>query len=129
MSTSSTPFAGFDRHRYVSLTSYRKNGEGVATPVWLLPHEGKLFIWTNRESFKAKRLARDPRCTVAPCNANGKQLLGPHLDGHARFVEPIRASEIASMMKARYGIQFALIRALNWLRGIREYAVIEISPS
>ena len=120
-------FSGFDDQKYVSLTTYKKSGDAVATPVWIVPKDGKLFVWTDRASFKAKRLIRDPRCTVAPCNASGSKLLGPTANGAARLLAPNEADPVVEALKARYGYQYGLIKFINVFRGKKDYAVFELS--
>ena len=59
--------------RYVSLTTFRRSGEGVATPVWCAPLPGdRIGVWTNATSWKVRRLAHDPRVTLRPCDRRGR---------------------------------------------------------
>ncbi|MFE7356869.1 PPOX class F420-dependent oxidoreductase [Streptomyces sp. NPDC057543] len=60
------------RARYVSLTTYRKDGTPVATPVWHVMNSGRLYVWTEASSWKVKRLRRDPRVKVVVCNVRGR---------------------------------------------------------
>lgn len=58
--------------KYVSLTTYRKNGEAVATPVWVVGlSDGRLGVWTATDSGKVKRLRNDPRVMVQPSHVRG----------------------------------------------------------
>lgn len=59
------------RGRYVSLTTFRKNGTGVATPVWYAVEGAELYAWTRTDSWKVKRLRNDPRVEVAVCDVRG----------------------------------------------------------
>lgn len=122
-------FAALSAHKYMSLTTHKKDGSTASTPVWLLPKDGKLYVWTNADSVKVKRLRRDPRCSVAPCNASGKSILGPAVNGTVRFLEGDDAAAISAAIKARYGFQFSLIAGLNKIRGFKNYAVLEISAA
>src|SRR5271165_3970515 len=65
-----------DSARYINLMSFKRDGAGVETPVWAAPLDGKLVVFTNRDSYKVKRIGRNPKVRVARCNARGK-LLGP----------------------------------------------------
>ncbi len=58
----STPL---DDAQYVSLRSYRKNGSARDTPVWVEPLDGKLMVFTLDDSYKVKRIARNPAVEVA----------------------------------------------------------------
>ncbi|HEX6619301.1 MAG TPA: PPOX class F420-dependent oxidoreductase [Solirubrobacteraceae bacterium] len=58
--------------RYLSVTSFKRDGTGVTTPVWFVSDAGRLFALTDLHSGKVKRIRRDPRVLVAPCRAGGK---------------------------------------------------------
>lgn len=73
-------------HRQVLLTTYRRDGTPVATPVWFVIHGGRVFFSTQATSGKVKRLRRDPRVLVAPCTLFGRAL-GPALPAQARLLE------------------------------------------
>ncbi len=53
------PMAAIDdlgKARYVNLETFRKNGTGVQTPVWVGRDGNELAIFTNGDSYKVKRL-------------------------------------------------------------------------
>src|SRR5690242_19362573 len=62
------PFPG----RYLSLTSFKRDGTGVATPVWFVQDGDRLLALTDLHSAKIRRIRRDPQVLVAPCRADGK---------------------------------------------------------
>jgi PPOX class probable F420-dependent enzyme len=58
--------------RYISLTTYKRDGTSVATPVWVVSDDGqRLLVWTGADTWKAKRLRRDGRVLVAASDARG----------------------------------------------------------
>ena len=57
--------------KYIALETFRKNGEGVKTPVWTVPKDGKLLVWTQGDSWKVKRARNNPRVRVAKCDMRG----------------------------------------------------------
>src|SRR5439155_15036139 len=65
------------------LTSFRRNGMGVGSPVGTVASQGKLYFMTPADTWKVKRLASNPRVTVAPGTFKG-EALGPALEGTAR---------------------------------------------
>ena len=77
MDTKST-FAGLSGHRYASLTTFRKTGKPVATPVWFAGDAERIYVWTNASSGKVKRLRNNRSVTLAPCTYNGR-VLGPEM--------------------------------------------------
>jgi len=92
---------------YVSLTTYRRSGAAVPTPVWAVPvSDGRLGVWTASESGKVKRLRHDPRVTVSPCNARGQVRAGTTpVAGTAELVRSGRwYDEVMAGVDAKYGL-------------------------
>jgi PPOX class probable F420-dependent enzyme len=116
-----------DRHRYLSLATYRASGAEVATPVWFASVEGTLYVFTGGDSGKVKRLRRSPRARVAPCDARGTPR-GAWQDATARLVTDaaaIRRAEAA--LRRKYGWQKRLLDLGSRLTGrIRHRAWIAI---
>ena len=105
MSTTGTEF---DHDSYVSLLSFKRDGQGVATPVWAAPLDGKLVVFTLRDSFKVKRIRRNPSVRVARCSMSGK-LLGPWRDGTCAVVEdPATEKRAYAALDQKYGWQMRL---------------------
>ena len=65
--------------KYISLTTFRKNGVGVSTPVWFGEDGDKLYVMTRSDMGKAKRIRNNPRVRVAPCTIRGK-VTGPEFE-------------------------------------------------
>jgi PPOX class probable F420-dependent enzyme len=57
--------------RFVSLTTFRRSGEPVSTPVWVGRDGGALVVLTPADSGKVKRLRNDPRVEIRPCGRFG----------------------------------------------------------
>lgn len=91
MATSS--FTALAGKQFMSLTTFRKSGDPVPTPVWFFDQGGTLYVQTIEGTGKLKRIHNDSKVTVAPCTANGK-LTGPSANGNARIVT--NASEMAT---------------------------------
>ena len=59
--------------KYVLLTTFRKNGDGVGTPVWIVSlSDGTAGFTTEVDSGKVKRIRNNPSVTLQPCNLRGK---------------------------------------------------------
>jgi PPOX class probable F420-dependent enzyme len=71
--------------KYISLTTFRKNGVGVSTPVWFGEDGDKLYVMTRSDMGKAKRIRKNPRVRVASCTIRGK-VTGPEFDAMARIL-------------------------------------------
>ena len=73
--------------KYLSLTTFRKSGAGVPTPVWFAENNGKLYVMTRSDSGKYKRLCNNPQVRIAPCTARGK-VTGPDFAATAHVLPP-----------------------------------------
>jgi uncharacterized protein len=102
--------ADLGRQRYVSITTYRRDGSAVATPVWVTAGGGRLYVWTGAQTGKAKRIRRNPDVTIAPCTARGKPT-GPAEPARAQVVALADRPEIWPLFLAKYGLQ---LRAIMW---------------
>ncbi|MFE3068204.1 PPOX class F420-dependent oxidoreductase [Streptomyces sp. NPDC059247] len=99
------------RHgRYVSLTTYRKNGTGVATPVWYAVEGDELYVWTRADSWKVKRLRVDPRVEAAACDMRGNVAdTAGRFTGRARLVEGEDMRRVRRLLSRKYTWQFWLL--------------------
>jgi len=71
--------------KYISLTTFRKNGTKVATPVWFGEDGNKLYVMTRSDLGKTKRIRNNPQVRVAPCTMRGK-VTGPEYAAAARIL-------------------------------------------
>jgi PPOX class probable F420-dependent enzyme len=102
-------FAAFAGHKYLNLETFRKNGEGVKTPVWfaadpsvsLDSSDAKLYIYTIGVSGKVKRIRNNNCVRVAPCNARG-DLLGEWVDARAEIVTGVEADHGMQLLNKKY---------------------------
>jgi len=115
--------------RYVSLRTFKRDGGPIDVPVWPIPHDGRLFLFTDPASLKARRIGRDPRIELSVCNANGKRILSGWATGHAAPVLDAALSDQAmKALRAKYGWQLPAIQFVQWLRGRADaYVIYELS--
>jgi PPOX class probable F420-dependent enzyme len=78
--------AQFRDQKYISLETFKKNGQGVKTPVWFVLHDDAFYAYTEAGSWKVKRIRSNPRVRVAVCSIRG-DIKGPWLDATASLVE------------------------------------------
>ncbi|MEU6182867.1 PPOX class F420-dependent oxidoreductase [Streptomyces coeruleorubidus] len=57
--------------RYVLLTTFRRDGRAVPTPVWVMRDGDCLAVWSVADAGKVKRIRNSGRVTVAPCDWRG----------------------------------------------------------
>jgi PPOX class probable F420-dependent enzyme len=70
----------------MALETFKKNGQGVKTPVWFVLYQNAFYAYTEAGSWKVKRIRNNPRVRVAVCNIRG-DVKGPWLDATASLVE------------------------------------------
>ena len=87
--------------KYISLTTFKKDGTGVATPVWFGEQDGKLYIMTRSDMWKTKRVRNNPQARVAPCTIRGK-VTGPEFAATARLLPPEEHARARKTITSKY---------------------------
>ena len=59
------------RGKYALLVTYKRDGTAVPTPVWFTRDADKVYVWTEVNAYKVKRLRNESRALLAPCTARG----------------------------------------------------------
>lgn len=115
------------RSRYVSLTTYRKNGTAVATPVWHVANGGELVVVSDAEAWKVKRIRNDSNVVVTVCGFRGKIAPGaPSAQGTARLLNEADTEAARTLLARKYFMS----RIGNWftkLLRLRRRPVIGIA--
>jgi uncharacterized protein len=102
--------------RCVSLTTYRKDGSSVATPVWHVVHDSELFIATSPESWKVKRIRNDDRVVVTVCDARGRIAeRAPSVAGTARLLDTAGTDHVHRLLARKY-LAARLLLLVQWYR-------------
>lgn len=121
--------------KYLSVTSFKHDGTGVATPVWFVIDDGRLLVKTDRESLKVRRIRRNPGVMVAPCSASGR-VHGEPVPAQAELLPDSEIDRVDRLMARKYRIDRILIlpvyRLVQRLRGAHGGAgevVIAITPA
>ncbi len=111
---------GLADEKYLLLTTFRKTGQGVPTPVWVTElDDAKLGFYTSSGSGKAKRLAHTSRVTVQPCDARGKVKDGTQpVDATAELVTGTELEGITRKIKEKYGFFTKVTKLLGTIGGI-----------
>jgi len=109
--------ADLGAQRYVSITTFRRDGTPVATPVWVIGHADLLYVWTGAQTGKAKRIRRNPDVTLAPCTGRGK-VTGPPVKLRAQIVQAADRPEVWPKFLAKYGFQLRAVMWSNRLSGL-----------
>src|SRR5689334_15708202 len=104
----------FGDHKYMSLETFKKNSQGVRTPVWFVLHNDALYVYTEADSWKVKRIRNNPRVRVAPCSVRGA-VTGPWLDGTASFVDGDERRAADKLLDRKYFLKviFNVLTKIN----------------
>ena len=94
---------GLRGHKYCLVITYRRNGEGVPTPVWFGIGDGVLYFRSLPSNGKTKRIRATSEVRVAPCTSRGRPL-GPPFVGTARIVSTPEEPEAARVVAANSGL-------------------------
>lgn len=118
-------FAPFGEHKYLSLETFKKNGDGVKTPVWFVLNQGLLYVYTEADSWKVKRIRNNPRVRVALCTVRGR-VTGPWVDATAAIIDGDERQMADRLLDRKYWLKVIA----NWFRKVspRERAMIRIQP-
>ena len=118
--------AQFGRQKYISLQTFKKNGEGVKTPVWFVLQNDALYVYTEADSWKVKRLRNNSRVRVAVCTMRG-DVKGPWLDATASTVEGDERLAADKLLDRKYFLKVIF----NFLSRINRHkrVMIKIKPA
>lgn len=122
--TTSANLALFHDQAYLSLTTFRKNGSPVATPVWFAQDGEKLYVMTGAQTGKVRRVRHNAQVEVAPCTLNGS-LLGPSLEAMARILHDEERAAANRALNRKYGWQ-KRIYDLSYILRRKERVYFEI---
>jgi len=117
----------FEKQNYLSLETFRKNGQGVPTPVWFAESNGVLYITTVDNSGKVKRIRNNVRVRIAPCDMRGS-ILGEWFEAQARLVSDAQEEKVAKKaLDRKYGLQKRLLEMAAAGKKIdRVYLAVEL---
>jgi PPOX class probable F420-dependent enzyme len=115
--------------KYVLLTTFRKDGRAVPTPLWVVPDGTGIAAWTPADSGKVKRIRNSGRVTLAACDVRGNQR-GEVIEAVARIASAEETARIRPALARKYGL---LGRLTVWgskiRRGETGTVAVLISPA
>jgi PPOX class probable F420-dependent enzyme len=102
--------------KYLLLTTYRKNGTTVATPVWVVRDGDTLGVRTPADSAKVKRIRARGDILIGPCDLRGNPT-GDQVPATAEIVDAATSARYRSLIRRKYGILGRLMILDSRLRG------------
>src|SRR5262245_46652418 len=123
-----TGFGSLAGHKYALVISYRRDGEGVPSPVWFgRDEQDRVYFDSEEASGKVKRIRRNPEVRLAPCDLRGKPL-GPPAVGTARILDPGESEHAERTIAANYGLGRRLYEGMSARVAGVSSVYVEVQP-
>ena len=116
----------FTSKPFLNLETFRKNGQGMKTPVWFAQDGETIYVRTVANSGKVKRVRNNGSIRIVPCEANGNPT-GEWAQAQAvEVTDQETADLVARLLGEKYGVvQVKAFAAATALRG-EKYTVLKI---
>ncbi|MDX3073812.1 PPOX class F420-dependent oxidoreductase [Streptomyces sp. NPDC088354] len=108
--------------KYLLVTTYRRDGRSVPTPVWVVRDGDALGAWTAADSGKVKRIRNRADVLVGPCDVRGRPT-GDQMPARAEILEARDSERYRSLVARKYGLMGRLTLFGSRLRRGREGTV------
>ena len=115
-------FAPLASAKYMLLTTFKRDGTTVPTPVHVVVDGDSAYFRTWEPSGKCTRLRHNQRVQVAPCTMRGRGGT-PTLDATARQLASEEASQAARALARKYPIQHGLL--IPWVHRMRGWRTVQ----
>ena len=124
-------FAALGDESFVLLTTFRRSGVAVPTPVWVAADGEDLVVLTPADSGKVKRLRNDARVELRPCGRFGAVAPGAPTVAGLATVEPAAVEPVRSLVKAKYGLEYSVCMLIERVvaRGAKARVGLRITPA
>jgi PPOX class probable F420-dependent enzyme len=113
-------------HKYCLLTTYKRSGDGVPTPLWFGLADGKLYFRTYADAVKVKRVRNNPEVLIGPCDARGKPR-GPMTRARARVLPAEEEPRAEEIVQSNYGLSRRIYKAS--FSGRVDDTYVEVTPA
>jgi PPOX class probable F420-dependent enzyme len=102
--------ADLDAAKYIAFVSYRKDGTPVSTAVWVVPYEDGYAFTTDPDSWKIKRILKNPSVTIQASNVRGKPKRGSTIfSGTAEVLDANGVANVREVVRRKYRIMYRLL--------------------
>jgi PPOX class probable F420-dependent enzyme len=113
--------------KYISLTTYRKDGTAVATPVWQVPDGDRLVVVSEADAWKVRRIRNNGKVLVSVCDFRGRVAPGtPRFEATARLLDETGTKTARALLARKY-LMSRLGNAISRILRIRRRPVIGIA--
>ena len=97
-----------EKHKYVNLETYKKNGQAVQTPVWFMISNNTILVQTMKTTGKIKRIRNNQKIRIMPCGIRGEPK-GKWIEGTAKLADDAKIQEIARLRAKKYGFKAKML--------------------
>jgi PPOX class probable F420-dependent enzyme len=87
--------------KYILLTTFRRDGTPVSTPVWHVVVDGVSYVSTGENVGKVKRIRRSPDVTISACTLRGRPT-GPTFAARARILSAAESRRATRLIRRRF---------------------------
>ena len=122
MNNKGRAISGIGASKCISLTTFKRDGSRISTPIWFNVMDGKIYVTTETDAWKVKRIANNPAVEFAVCTQRGK-VTGQTFGGTARILAPSELVAVIAAKKRRY-FAFRVVHLFK-----KDQVAIEITPT
>lgn len=115
--------SSFENTSYINLETYRKDKQGVKTPVWFVQENNTIYVVTKEKTGKVKRIKNNSEVKIAPCDYKGA-IRGTWVSGRAYLVDSLEKNKILKSRNNKYGFRAKIANLISFNKG--NYVVIAI---
>ena len=119
-------FAELAGHNHSLVVTYRKDRRPVPQPIWPGYDGDRVYIWTEEQAMKAKRLRRNPNALIAPCSFRGRPLRDPIAATGRILKDPAERAQAAKVIHCQWGWKRRAFAAIS--RPLTDVVYIELTP-
>lgn len=115
--------AQFEKQSYLNIETFRRNGVGVKTPIWFAMEGEDIYMITDANSGKTKRIHNNPRVRITPCKYDGA-VCGEWIEAQAKIIDDAAVqTRIEDMLNRKYGLfkRFFDMTAIFRKKGVKSY--------
>ncbi|MDH6286868.1 PPOX class F420-dependent oxidoreductase [Rhodococcus sp. NM-2] len=126
-------FIALGDESFVSLTTFRRSGVPVSTPVWIARDGDALVVTTPEDSGKVKRLRNNPRVELRPCSRRGKVDAGvdPVVAEAEIVTDESTSRRMAGTIRDEYGLEYRIVMFVERILARRQKprVLLRITPA
>jgi uncharacterized protein len=119
---------GFRGYHFLNLATFRKIGVPVVTTVLFAVANGKIYVWTTKDSGKVKRIRNNATVRIAPSTRQDRPL-GPTVAASARILSDAEQTEAQTLTDREFGWLKKFFGLIWRLQGREEEVYLEITPT